>query len=234
MRNLLTVLGIVLALHASCQDTVVIERKLDVLNRPKHFTNPYANFDVLKFMAGPGWATKNLPGRQLSYYFEFQFLYPVALLRDWKRFHIAYGVSLGHTAIATEGHDLVFADSRLIDISQEYNIERKVQKSRYIGIVLLPFLDIHNFHIMAGSSIRYNFHEVVKTKYQSGKDRKTDFTPGHLRSLSVPILFQLSYSGRQLLSWGLFGSFDTTPRFWGTNYRSVKHRAVGLSLGLRI
>ena len=127
------------SLYLFSQEDTVGHRKLDHLTRLHGFNRKYANFDVVKVMAGTSWGIGGLHNSIPAYAFEFQFLVPIALLKDWRVFHIAYGVSLGHSTIAQRNTELVFSHNNLVNIAPSNRIKKSAQKVRYAGLVILPF-----------------------------------------------------------------------------------------------
>ena len=232
MQKIIVILFLVTIACTTAAQVIIRKDSLCPLKIPVSLVPDYVNFDVVKLMYGHGFSPDEHSSKGFAGSFDAQILFPYALLKENKLFHIAWGISFGRDAIKIKNAEYVFADNELVAITEDPNIGRTVQKVGYFGFVVLPFFEFGNLHVMTGVSARIN--TVTKLKTYFGNNKIILYNANQLNPVTVPLLLQISYSPRQLFSWGVHGSYDLIPRFKGSEFKNVRQVVVGVSVGLRI
>lgn len=187
--------------------------KLIPLKRSKYVTQPYVNFDVLKLLVGQGVASYGGEiFRPVAISFQIQFLYPIALLKE-APVHIAVGASIGRSQFAYLYKRLNVIDGTLVSLVTRNDLRKSVVRVNNIGVVVLPFVQVtERVQVFAGARLDFNvFNNKLTTK--KGEIRSSHKIGHDIKTISVPLMLQASYKLSNVVSLGMFGSYDALPRF---------------------
>jgi len=232
MQKLIAAIILLIAINCAFAQPEIRTDALTPLKRPKSFVQKYVNFDVVKLMYGHGFSAGKYSSQGFAGSFDAQILLPRAMFRDSKYFHIAYGIGFGRDAIKIKNARYEFTNNKLAAITEDQDIRRSVQKVGYVGVVLLPFFTINNLHVMTGISARVN--TVTKLKIYPDDNKIVLYNAKQLNPVTLPLLFQMSYSSKQLFSRGIYASYDLVPRFKGKEFKNIKQMVIGLTFAARI
>jgi hypothetical protein len=217
-----------------CQQLPKQDRLLQ-LKQSRTVTHKYVNFDVLKVMAGSGKSNDNLAQNEHAFSWSVQILCPFALFRE-NKIHIAYGLSVGRSAMAWRNTRLLFSEDKLLDLLEDKEVDRGVQKTGFIGVVVLPFIQVGSFKqytIMAGPSINFN---ILRNRmfYHTTEGVNSIKTVQQIKKLSIPLLLEISriVNRSKTLSLGVFGSYDIMERFKSSTTNNINQVVGGGSIAI--
>lgn len=230
---LMMVLYSLFATIAIAQQPDTVTAKLTQLRKAKRVTEKYVNFDDLKFLTiGHGDNTFGVNhGTGLS--IGMQLLSPYALFKNTP-IPIAWGVTLGYNKMTFPRTRLVFSGNELTAIESSKEINSTVQRTSHLGFIamLVKQWKVTGITFMGGASADYNLISRLRIRKDSGN--KGIASGKFINRFSLPIHLQISWSKKQFFSIGVFGSYDTKPRFKGPAFTGLKQIVAGACLAFII
>ena len=230
-RHLFCICSLLIAVDAFCQSTPTRDERFQ-LNCPRTVRNEYVNFEVIKLMFGHGWSGYANTRAQFAANLNVQILSPWALLKKSKFIHIAWGYSSGSRAIAFNNASFIFDDYELKDIQPDNKDKYELQRTRYRGFVILPFMQFgegKKFTVMVGSGLHFN--SKSQHYVNNGITTQKFILDAQIKKTTIPLNFQFSYKIGEMMI-GTFYSQDLNSRFKG-NF-DLKQHVAGISVGLII
>jgi hypothetical protein len=196
------------------------------LHYPDERVRKFVNFSFITYMLGIPATVNNANRNWGGVPTQVQFCYPYSLFR--KKFPIAVGANLGISRTGFKDAQLIFSGNELINIAPDANIKRAVQRHWYAGVSALKTIRISQpLRVLAGPSFLLNFGGRLKQETKAGQHLQRVNTSQFIRRISVPLQIQVSYSKRQLASFGVWARIPTTPIFKGAAYKDLRQFQVG-------
>lgn len=226
-----SLLALTIANCFSQQPDTAFADKLIKLKYSKRILAKYVNFDVLKLMFGRGKADYHAANYGMGFSFRVQGLWPYSPNKNCF-LPIAYGLMFGYNKVSIKKTKLGFTDHELTSLNKSTELKNTMQRTGYVGPVVMGIIRMNSFTLYGGASAEYNLFSKIKERPAKGNNSYS--SRKFIRRVAVPLHVQLSYSPTQFYSFGLFGSYYTKPLFKGDKFNTFKQSAMGLSAALII
>jgi hypothetical protein len=207
---------------------------LPQLEQPKFIRTKYVNFDFIKLMLGQGTTTENPGFEPVTASYHWQILVPWALFKNYK-INVGYGLAMGSNRIGFRNMNFAPTNSGSV-LVPDAAIEKLIIKSGYIGVVVLPIVELsRRLTLYAGAEVDFNiFSNKAFLKFDDDHSLRVKIKK-YTNRVSVPVQVQLSMSNkRKTLSYGIFGRRDLIPRFKNIADDKIKQFSAGISGALII
>jgi hypothetical protein len=228
MKKIL-ILGVILSLSSlismAQSEPVVIRDSIPLLDRPHQHLPKYVNYDVLKVMAGPGWAIPTGQDNGFSLIYNLQILCPFPNLK--KLIPFAWGVNWGGSRFMVRKASIDFSGDKFNEIIDNPSVRSTAHRSGYVGFLIMPVIRANNFTFLTGAAVNYVFGSrlIIRDEgevYRVSARKETS-------RFSYPLHLQVSFSMRQIASFGLNMSYDTKSKFKEAGTKPLHQTSVSFS-----